>query len=125
VVNIIIRSPRAVPVGTAILGKLLALIKDYDEITGIIDNVINQIEDIPNIGFIEIWLQRLNLVGNKQQSYSDPLCRKIYSKNITIWNSTWLKVPFLEDSIIDHKYIKKMKLTIPQKEVDLFNDYPF
>lgn len=124
VINIIMLSPRAVPVGTAILGRLLALIKGSNEIAVIIDHVINQIEDLPNIGFIEIWLQRLSLVGNEKRSYSDSLCKKIYHNN-NIWNSKWLKDPFPEDSIIDRKYIKKMKLTIPQNEIDLFNDYPF
>lgn len=122
---IIAQSPRTVPVGIAILGKLLELIEDPNEITIVIDNVINQIEDIPNIGFIEIWLQRLSLCGDESKNYSDPLCQKVYLNNNDIWNSTWLKDPFSEDSIINREYIQKMRLAIPQKEIDLFNEYPF
>lgn len=125
VVNIIVQSPRTVPVGIAILGRLLELIEEPNEITIVIDNVINQIEDMPNIGFIEIWLQRLSLVGDESKNYSDHLCQKIYLNNDNIWNSTWLKDPFSEDSIINREYIQKMKLAIPQKEIDLFNEYPF
>lgn len=125
VVNIIVQSPRTVPVGIAILGRLLELIEEPNEITVVIDNVINQIEDIPNIGFIEIWLQRLSLVGDESKNYSDPLCQKVQLNNNNVWNSTWLKDSFSEDSIINREYIQKMKLAIPQKEIDLFNDYPF
>lgn len=125
VTNIIRKSPSSVPAGTAILGKLLELINNLDEVTKIVDNVIHQITDVPNIGFIEIWLQRLSLVGNKSKIYSDPLCQKVDNNDNNIWNSTWLKNGFLEDSIIDREYIQEMKLTIPQNEIDLFNKHPY
>lgn len=125
IVTVIIKkSPSSVPVGTAILGKILDLVKDPDEVNKIVNQIINKIEDIPNIGFIEIWLQRLSLVTNMSKNFSDPLCQKV-NTNINIWNSSWMKKPLSENSIIDHKYIKNMKLTIPQKQINLFDNYNY
>lgn len=123
IINITVLSPRAIPVGAGILSNLFNRMNNYDEISKDINYIVNQMEDIPNIGFIEIWLQRLSLVIDNQKSYSDPLCQKVI-KDSEIWNSDWLNTTFSEDSIVDRQYIEKMKLVIPQDEVDIFSEYP-
>lgn len=123
VTNIIKKSPNAVPVGTAILGKLLELINDPSEVYKVVNSVISQMKNMPNVGFIEIWLQRLSLVSQHTENFSDMLCQKVSNSSSNIWNSEWLKNNFPEDSIINWEYIKQMPLTIPQHEIDLFNVY--
>ena len=123
VTNIIKKSPNSVPVGTAILGTLLELINDLSEVCKIVNSVISQMKNMPNIGFIEIWLQRLSLVSHHSENYSDILCQKVAATSSNIWNSEWLKNNFPEDSIINWEYIEQMPLTIPQHEIALFNGY--
>lgn len=123
VVSIIVHSPGAIPIGAAVLSTLFNQIDDMVVASEVITDIISQIEDIPNIGFIEIWLQRLSLVVDSEREYSDSLCQKVYS-DTSIWDSTWLVKPFLEDSIVNHEYISRMKLVIPQDDVDIFFEYP-
>lgn len=80
-------------------------------------------KNMPNIGFIEIWLKRLSLVSHLPENYFDILCQKVADASYNIWNSEWLKNNFPEDSIINWEYIKQMPLTIPQHEIALFNGY--
>lgn len=93
------------------------------EVSKVVDSVISQMENMPNVGFIEMWLQRLSLVSNHAKNYSDILCQKVDNASSNIWNSEWLKNNFPEDSIINREYIEQMPLTIPQHEIDLFNEY--
>lgn len=123
ITNIIKKSPNSVPVGTAILGKLLELINDASEISKVVGNVISQMENMPNVGFVEIWLQRLSLVSSQSKSHSDSLCQKVDNDGYNIWNSNWLKNEFPENCIIDRKYIQQMTLTISKSEINLFNEY--
>lgn len=123
-VNIIIKSPNAIPLGVSILSHLFNQFDDTNEIIKTIDLIIQKVKDIPNIGFTEIWLQRLSLLVQQDKPYNNSLCKKIYD-NQNIWNSEWLKDSFDESSIIDFKKIDQLNLMIPQNEVDIFTPYAF
>lgn len=122
IANIILQSPNAIPLGVSILSIILNKIEDKSEIIKTVDLIKNKFQDIPNISFIEIWLQRLTLLIYKNKDYNEPLCQKIY-KSVHIWNSEWLKKPLDESSIINKNIVKNLNIIIPQKEVSLFNGY--
>lgn len=121
-VNIIIKSPKSIAMGTAVLGNLFKRI-DNEVVSSYIEYIIQKMKNIPNVGYIEIWLQRLSVVINSDKEYEDPLSRKINSDENRIWDSSWLKKEFDESSIVDRKVIKSLKIQIPLDEVDLFSEY--
>lgn len=122
--SIIVSSPKSIPMGMAVLSKLLKRINSDLEIHETINNIKRKMQDVPNIGYIEIWLQRLSITVERNREYEESLCKKIYSEH-NIWNSNWLKDPIDESSIVDDDVINKLKLEIPKKEVDLFSEYSF
>lgn len=122
--NIIVKSPNSIPIGISILSTLFAQMNDSKEIIKTVSLVMKKIQDMPNIGFIEIWLQRLTLLTEKETPYNNPLCQKIYN-NKNIWDSSWMKDPLDESSIIDTKAIDNLNIIVPQQEVTIFNDYSF
>lgn len=122
-INIIVSSPKSVPVGMAIISNILMLLdEDVDEIKDIIEKIIQRINNMPNSGFIEIWLQRLSILVDKTLEYSDELCKKIYCDN-HIWQSNWFDDDFNEETIINEDYINNMEMKIDREDVDIF--YPY
>lgn len=122
-INIIVSAPKTVPIGMAIMSNILRLLEDNDEeIVIILEKIMERIKNMPNSGFIEIWLQRLSITVDEEYKYEDVLCKKVYSDS-KIWNTEWLDVAFDEDIIIDKKYIKEMSMKISKQDVDEFYIY--
>ncbi len=123
-VDITYKNPITYPMSSAILSKFLSLIdnvKIQDEILNLITTKFNK---IPNIGHIQIWLQRVTLKIDRQKSYHEILCKKLNDPKIEIWDSAWLnddlnKLISLEP-IIDEQVINKMDKIIKLEEVELF-----
>lgn len=122
-INIVVSSPKTVPIGMAIISNILMLLEgNSNEVEVIIKKIIERLKNIPNSGFIEIWLQRLSILVDKGYEYSDQLCKKIYNKN-QIWKSDWFDENFNEDTIINEEYINNMKIKINREDVDIFYSY--
>lgn len=83
------------------VAQLIASRARVEDVLFIVDSVISQMKNMPNISFIEIWLQRLSLVSHHPENYSDILCQKVADASYNIWNSEWLRNNFPEDSIIN------------------------
>lgn len=127
-VEMMVKSPRIYPIGTAILSRLLMALETTEEKEKVIDSILAKFYNIPNTSHIHIWLQRLTLKTNRNKSYTEPLCRKLNDITIEIWNSDWLsdsmKKIINETSIIREDIIEKMEMIISAEEVELFRvDY--
>lgn len=127
VTNIIISSPKAIPVGVSIISHIFSLINNNEICEELLNDIRCKIENIPNVEYIEIWLQRLSLTLSGEASYTVAICNTVIQPNNTIWNSAWLKDTFKSSfekiSVIDQKYIDSMKIVIPTFEIDVFSDY--
>lgn len=131
VLNIVLKSPNSVPVGAAIISNILGLINDFGELRDIISKINKKMDTLPNVGFIEIWMQRLNLLISKKKEYNDPLCNKVNDSLCnkendplnTIWNSSWLNIDFSEDSIIKNDNIKKIEFHMDSDDFAMMFDY--
>ncbi|MCI1923815.1 MAG: RNA-directed DNA polymerase [Lentilactobacillus buchneri] len=121
VVSIMLQSPNAIPLEVAVLSNIFSKIEDKSEIPFFIDAILKKFEDVPNTGYVEIWLQRLSIFTDRNRRYSEILCQKIYSSK-HIWNSDWLKEDFAESSIVNTEIIDKLKLVVPNDEVDVFKN---
>lgn len=107
---------------TTILSKLFYFLTD-SEVNEVIDKILLKFKMLPNTDYIEVWLQRLSILDDKNKNFGAKLCKKISEKNNTnIWDSSWLKESdFDESDIIDEEYLVSMHGEIPISEMDLFS----
>ena len=59
---------------------------------------------MPNIGHIQIWMQRITIPLDKKYGnnpYSETLCKIIYGDHNELWNLDWLKPDLCADIPID------------------------
>ena len=124
-VDIAFKNPRTYPVVTAILSKILSLeIKD-ETVTEILNSIENKFDKIPNVGHLQIWLQRLTIKTDRNKNYTETLCKKVVDNNTNIWNLNWLtnqtiKDDILNNRIIDEEKINEMEQIIEPSEIKIF-----
>jgi RNA-directed DNA polymerase len=123
--DIMFKNPRTYPIGAAILSKFLSLINSGDEKIKIINTVISKFRLLPNIGYLEIWIQRIVLKTGHEINFEETICRKLNYANISLWNSNWLNDNRLKQlinncSIVERKIIEEMDEIIEEEEVRLF-----
>ena len=87
--------------------------------------VISKFRMLPNIGYLEIWIQRIVLKAGHEISFEEPICRKLNDANVSLWNSDWLnnnrlKQIITNSSIVERKIIEEMDEVIEEEEVRLF-----
>lgn len=126
-VDIAYNNPRTYPTVTAILSSILALETDKKVVKEILGAIEKKFDKIPNIGYLQVWLQRLTLKSNPDKKYDGKLCKVVSDSNIKIWNIDWLPVKiqssFSQKPIINEKKKEGMTEIIEPKEVQIFNNY--
>ena len=125
IVDIMFKNPRTYPIGAAILSKFLSLTNSSNEQIKILNAVISKFRMLPNIGYLEIWIQRIVLKAGHEISFEEPICRKLNDANVSLWNSDWLnnnrlKQIITNSSIVERKIIEEMDEVIEEEEVRLF-----
>lgn len=91
VVEIAYRNPRVTPIAVTILTFLLDQIGNDSEKKTTALKIKLKFEQVPNSGFLRVWLQRLFLKIDDSMVYEEPLCMKVINPDLQIWNSKWLK----------------------------------
>jgi len=123
-VDIMYKNPGTYPIASAILSKLLSLIKDDNSKNEILSLISKRFEKIPNTGHIKIWLQRVTIKLDRQRQYKEKLCEKVNNPALQIWNSDWLennlKTIIDTTPIVDEKVIEAIDVVITSEEVELF-----
>ncbi|MGE3062556.1 MAG: RNA-directed DNA polymerase [bacterium] len=122
-VNIALKSPRSYPIIAAMISQFSEKMNPEDKKI-LVSRILARFSQIPNTGYLEIWLQRICL--GIDIPYKEEICRMVQNENnnVVIWNMNWLekkdyKIDF-ERIIIDEKKLKRTPNTITQEEVDLF-----
>ena len=124
VVDIMLNNPRTYATGASVISKLMSFDTKKER-----DNMYRKIArkfiDVPNVGYLDICLQRISIKSNRKRKFDEPLC-KLVSRNPIIsmlyecpliaggmvdgiWNSAWLepsafcelsKANFIDDTVI-------------------------
>ena len=124
--NIAYNNPKVYREYVAIVSKILSL---EDETTRIdyIEKVLAKFSHLPNIGMLEVWLQRLTIKDDVGKEYGEPICKYAAGLEKSIWNFDWLKsdVKKVTDgvSFIDKKKTDNLPDVIEYKEIEQFNKY--
>ena len=119
IVDIMYNNPRTYNICVAILSKFFEPLKASKRLD-MIDDILKKFESIPNTEYLNIWLQRLTIVDNKNAKYPTEICEKVYKKN-KIWESRWLKLDIDESVIIDSEVLNNVSYVIPKNVVDKFD----
>lgn len=118
-------APCAYPQAVALLSTLMEQLPDETK-AEYLDSVLKKFKMLPQIDFLEIWLQRLRLkINKKDQRASEVLiCQKAQDTNVQLWNSEWLQDEIKERiencPIVNQQLVEKLNFVISQEEVDCF-----
>jgi len=122
--DIAFHNPKTYSITAAILSKLLTMLGGNDQKRAVMQKIENKFSQIPNIGHLQIWLQRITLIFEKEWEFQEPLCQAVAGRPAAIWNCGWLKSDFASlmnaENIIDRKKINTLSEVISASEVELF-----
>ena len=126
VADIAYHNPKSYPICTAILSKLISFLGDKQQLKQeIIEKIQNKFSQIPNTGYMQIWLQRISLEFFPEKDFDEPLCKFVHQKEGTIWNNEWVKHTKLQEAIdareiVDSERLAELSPIVPMEEVELF-----
>lgn len=127
ITEIVMYSPKVYQSGLALISKFLekcddAFVQKY------INLVHSKLSRLPNIGHIQLWMQRLTIKtdrGNRINPYDEKLCKLVYGDEVSIWNNDWLKEEYQKDfpvnSLCNNQVIDKMSPYIMNDEYEIFD----
>lgn len=126
VVDIAYRNPKTYPICMAIISKLLSALTQTNQI-GLLKKIRRKFSLIPNVGFLEIWLQRLTLPRTDEITFDEPLCKLAAKEKVPIWNNNWVVSndlkKILRTPIVNRRKIRTLAMVVALKEIQLFEEY--
>lgn len=130
VTNIAYNNPRVYKIAVAIIGKILSYETDAEVVKETYERILKKFDSLPNVGYLEIWLQRLTIKHNRSKFYNESICQYAAGEkrlNPTIWNISWLKDDvqkiFIANPIVNEDEINNLSEVIEYKEIETFNKY--
>ena len=123
--EIIMKNPAVLPQAITCISSLIQR-TTKNKRNNIIDNIYNRLSSLPNIGYIQIWMQRLTYKVLAKE-YDEPLCKLVQDEEIKeLWNLEWLE-PSLRNkislsSICDREKRDSMSPTIKTDETMIFSN---
>ena len=119
------RNPRVYPIVAAILSKLLSLLQGAEERKQVVAKVLQRFARVPNIGHLEIWLQRISYPFGAGLNFEERLCQVVEGHEEAIWENGWIGRPQLQDlmdgsNIVDWEELQASDPVVPVEEVALF-----
>ncbi|MGE4317036.1 RNA-directed DNA polymerase [Acinetobacter sp.] len=122
---IMLKNPSVYMICTAILSVLFEFLETPEEVDKTLELIRKKLSTIPNIGHLQIWLQRMTLKYNSNIEYSEKLTKKALDSNIILWNSTWISAEKLRSivnstSIVLENEIESVEKIITHHEMKFY-----
>ncbi|MEQ9455140.1 MAG: RNA-directed DNA polymerase [Phycisphaeraceae bacterium] len=119
------RNPKTYPIIASLISKLMRFLPTDQSRSETASRIHRKFRDIPNTGYLDIWLQRFTRAYASNIKFNDPLCDSVIDPATELWNSSWIKTPELKQilnntPIVDQERLAKMDDVIPPDEVALF-----
>lgn len=123
--DIAYHSPKAFPVCSAIISKLLSVLPTKAARVDAIQKIHAKLSQLPNTGHMEAWLQRISHSFVPNLAYKETLCRLVKGDSVALWNNDWITSATLKAAIDPAKIVNKAKLrslkpVVRPKEIELF-----
>ncbi len=136
-VDIALKNFRAIPKIFALISLYLSCLESDEEKIEICKKIKNKFQNLPNVGHLEIWLQRLTIKLDRNQEQKELLCKmaklgdgneEVKFKKSEIWNCDWnlgskIRLIINKTAVIDEAKIKEMSSIFSKEEVDVFAEY--
>lgn len=123
IVDIMYHNPRIYRHAASILSKLLSF-ENYSEKINYLKSIHAKFNDIPNIGMLEIWMQRINPNYACPSDYRESMCKIVTDQTIALWNCDWLekeaKKSIESTSIVNQEELKEFDPIITLEETEAF-----
>lgn len=124
VADLMYQHPRLYAQASAVLSKLLAFEEEPAALAQI-QRVRARFERVPNVGLLEVWLQRFSQKYDPSIEYEEKLCQLVSGKQDTaLWNSDWLdskaKAAFEAVLLVDQTKLQTAGKVISVEETELF-----
>lgn len=124
-VDIGYNSPRCFPACAAIVSKLLSKLATKEDKLVAVDRIRKRLDQLPNNGHLEVWLQRISYCFSPTLTYGDKLCWLVAGKKVALWNDSWitdtgLKRTVRPSSIVNKKRLKALRPIVPRREFVVF-----
>lgn len=116
IVDIAFKNPKTYPVCFAIVSKFLSLLEANDR-SVLLNRIHDKFLKTPNIGYMEIWLQRISKEDNTIL-FDERLCKLAKGENIPIWNSDWLEDAKLNAILFSAKIINQQQFSERPSVID-------
>ncbi len=128
VVDIALDSPRTYPIVSAILSNLIAHLGSDEEKKEICKKIVAKIQQKPNTGYMQIWLQRFSMFFAEEieLGFTEPLTKLRNNSSVQLWNNEWIsneELKSLLDNpavIFDEDKAKSLGPVIDIDEIRLF-----
>lgn len=124
VVQLAYNNPRLYPLSAVILSKLLNSLEDRDEKKDMLEKIYKKFQQLPNITYLHIWLQRISYFIDNTIHYDEKICNLLENPNIPLWNFNWLndgqKNLIEKAPLINSSEVQKLTSLIAQDEADQF-----
>ncbi len=126
--DIAILSPKAYKIVLAIISRLIGKIPTTDKREQIVKDIYKKFQRFPNIGEVQIWLQRITYDLRYPIAYTEDICKIVNNEpNVKLWNNDWVadkyKVAFPQHKICTDWIRNCYTPVINIDEVSLFNVY--
>lgn len=123
--DIAYHSPKAFPVCSAIISRLLSVLPTKAARVHAIQKIHAKLSQLPNTGHMEVWLQRISHSFVPDLGYKETLCRLVKGDSLVLWNNDWITSATLKAAIEPSKIVNKAKLRslkaiVRPKEIELF-----
>ena len=121
-------SPKTYKIALAILSILINKIPKADIRERVVKDIYNKFQRFPNIGEIQIWMQRITYKLPNPIVYSEGLCKIVNNEDgVELWNNDWVadsyKTSFPQSQICTDWIRTKYTPIIDVDEVSLFDIY--
>ncbi len=105
----------------AILSKYLS-VHDKATTAQVVEHIQKKFVNVPNMEYLEIWLQRLSIKREPHLRYQSSLCKILHDRTLALWNSEWLdrSINLVDSDVISFAEIMAMPDAIPVEEAALF-----
>ena len=126
--DIALSSPKTYKIVLAIISKLLCKFSTTKEREDIVNSIYSKFQQFPNIGEIEIWLQRITYQLPNPISYTEDICKVVNNEtDVELWNNHWVddayKNAFPQNKICTDWIRNSYTPIINIDEVSLFDIY--
>ena len=126
--EIVLSSPKCYPIVLQLYSVLINRLPTTAEREEVVKNIYKKFQLIPNIGELQIWMQRITYKWSNPIAYPEPICKIVANEPaVVLWNNDWVadeyKDAFPQYEICTNWLRDSYTPVIDIDEVSLFDTY--